>query len=467
MPLGRWFPSSSPPSCCESWCGCSASSGGAARLADVHEDAGGWTLVLARGGVRDLSAGARGTLIATGAGLYEWPASAEEPRSLPLGAGARVHAVAATAGGEVWVASEVGLFARAPEARHFRRVESLPAGEVRAVRALAEEIWAATRGTLWSGRDPLGFEPRLKSLATGWWELRDVARVPSGTLVAVPRGLWHLPDDPGAAGVPTRIELGLGELRALAWVGERLWVASERGVYTLQGTAPDLSRSEVVVDREAFAVELASRGLLVATPDGVGILPLTPARAPAFSVTDPGRGQPDVLAVQRAVLAYLELSPARVAQLEARSRRAAWLPELRATWSLERDKRIDRDHDQSFSSGEVRNLFDRTRESDVGYSVDVRLVWELSKLASPDDALAVSRERRQLVELRDQVLERVNRLYFERVRVLGSLASLAPDARERAEAELRMSELTAHLNAWTGGLFSRLDADPPPSQRRP
>ena len=64
---------------------------------------------------------------------------------------------------------------------------------------------------------------------------------------------------------------------------------------------------------------------------------------------------------------------------------------------------------------------------------------------------------RNTIELRDQVLERVNRLYFERLRVRTRLGALGPDAPERGELEIRASELAAQLDAWTGGLFSRLE----------
>ena len=55
-----------------------------------REGSSGWTLVLGRGGVRDLAYTPRGTLIATARGLYEWPLDASAPRALLLGSGARV-----------------------------------------------------------------------------------------------------------------------------------------------------------------------------------------------------------------------------------------------------------------------------------------------------------------------------------------------------------------------------------------
>lgn len=126
------------------------------------------------------------------------------------------------------------------------------------------------------------------------------------------------------------------------------------------------------------------------------------------------------------------------------------------TLSFDRDRARDSDYDEVFSSGRVRNLFDTSSERDNGLSLDLAFVWELARSALPDQALDISRERRQLVELRDQVLERVNRLYFERQRLLLRLAALdAGAAAERAELTIRARELVAHLDAWSGGNYSR------------
>ena len=71
--------------------------------------------------------------------------------------------------------------------------------------------------------------------------------------------------------------------------------------------------------------------------------------------------------------------------------------------------------------------------------------------------------------LRDQVLERVNHLYFGRLRVLAQLEALdAADGAKRAELELDAAELAAQLDAWSGGVFSRLAANSPlEAQREP
>jgi hypothetical protein len=153
------------------------------------------------------------------------------------------------------------------------------------------------------------------------------------------------------------------------------------------------------------------------------------------------------------VLEYQGLDPQGIDRIAERARDAAWWPQVRLSAGLDRDRGHDRDYDQSFSSGATHHLRDSSRTTDAAIGIDLQLTWELAKRAEPGDLIAVSRERRELIELRDQVLERVNRLYYERLKVLAQLA--AADSEQRAALDLRARELGSQLDAWTGGHFSR------------
>ena len=60
-----------------------------------------------------------------------------------------------------------------------------------------------------------------------------------------------------------------------------------------------------------------------------------------------------------------------------------------------------------------------------------------------------------MVELRDDILDEVTKLYFERIRVKMEINNLTiEDNRKRSEKELKLQELTASLDALTGGYFS-------------
>ncbi len=426
----------------------------------------GWRLVLARGAVLDLVSLEGGWLAAAEQGLYEARAGAV-PRAHVLGAGARTRSLAVAPDGVVWAATDAGLYTRDADATEFALDTGLPIGPLLAVRVAGPQVWVARGGALWlRGADGV-FVPRLRGLQPGWWELAGAAATEHGALLAVPRGLWRV-----EGGHVERVELA-GRLHGVARTGDDVWLASTRG---LLRTALDRLASavpEVVVEGEAFAAVVGEQGLVVTTRSGVARVPFRRARLPreggARLPSEPrGYRQPavDPVQLQRAVIAYQGLSPRRLRRLSERARQTAWWPRVRlgAAWERDRDRDIDRD--QTFSSGAIHDLLDVRRTTDTRVGFDLQFTWELGRLAEPDDQLAISRERREVIELRDQILERVNRLYFERQRVLVERSSAAPP--ERGALALRARELAARLDAWTGGTFSRLEAGAPhePPQRR-
>ena len=71
------------------------------------------------------------------------------------------------------------------------------------------------------------------------------------------------------------------------------------------------------------------------------------------------------------------------------------------------------------------------------------------------EQIRVINEAQDIVKLRDRVLDEVTRLYFDRRRLqVDILLDTGADLRSRIENELRLQELTANLDALTGGTFS-------------
>ena len=74
-------------------------------------------------------------------------------------------------------------------------------------------------------------------------------------------------------------------------------------------------------------------------------------------------------------------------------------------------------------------------------------------MAYHPEEIDVSKEAREVIELRDDVLDEVNQLYFERERARLELESLSHDTQQAERLRLRAAELAAGLDAWTGGCF--------------
>jgi hypothetical protein len=71
------------------------------------------------------------------------------------------------------------------------------------------------------------------------------------------------------------------------------------------------------------------------------------------------------------------------------------------------------------------------------------------------ERIRVINEAQDIVKLRDKVLDEVTRLYFDRRRLQVDLLLNPPsDMKKLIDDELRLQELTANIDALTGGQFS-------------
>ncbi|MGB2660779.1 MAG: hypothetical protein WBD04_00115, partial [Candidatus Omnitrophota bacterium] len=96
-----------------------------------------------------------------------------------------------------------------------------------------------------------------------------------------------------------------------------------------------------------------------------------------------------------------------------------------------------------------------TAPSEIDSGWDIDLTWDLSDLVWNDVQTNIDIRSKLMVQLRDEILEDVTRLYFERKRLLAELSETGPeDTQKLREKRLRAEELTAHIDALTGGRFS-------------
>jgi hypothetical protein len=163
--------------------------------------------------------------------------------------------------------------------------------------------------------------------------------------------------------------------------------------------------------------------------------------------TPPAAADPPVAAVQRAAADHDGVAPDRLRAWVARPRSAAWLPRLTLDAS-----RTDRDTRVIGVTGTVESDYLRTSPS---IQVGVRLTWDLDQLVFSRDEAAAAWTASRLVDRREERVRRATRLYFQRRSLVVQLLLDPPrDAGARAERENQIDELTAELDAVTGGLFS-------------
>ena len=286
------------------------------------------------------------------------------------------------------------------------------------------EGWASQRLVLPPGLDPL----RIASGGTGRWIASDA-------------GLLGIASDAGLLGMNApggrfeRVAGAVGHAAASAVVAsdERVYVATVRGVFV-----------------GARATGAAGTGLRARPPPDFG-------------------AEPSVEAVQRVALRYLDLGAARFVSLQERVRRRGFLPELEIHGDYGGFRASDRDQDEiAFSSGGRHLLLDRLSERGRDFGVGAKLRWDFAGPVYDPEEIDVSKEVRELIELRDEVLDEINQLYFERRRALLEQARLeAPESLEGERLLLRAHELAAGLDAWTGGWWSGQLRAAPDSPRTP
>lgn len=268
------------------------------------------------------------------------------------------------------------------------------------------------------------------------------------------------------------LSLWLGTLPAHA-VELDLNLATIAELAALEGVGPEAA-ARIVALREArgglsSVEELRVLGLpepaLAALRQATHVeltLPEPPASAPyasADAVLAEFEHEPTILQVHTWAEHQAHTSPQQVRRWLRQSVRFATLPQV----ELELQLRNDWDQGFDYLNVDGAELVPEEEpfpvRSDAGQgqaqTYKVRLVWDLDKLVMSSERIRALSEARDAVELRDRVLAEVTRLYFERRR-LQVERLLAPHAEvaARVREELRIRELTANLDALTGGAFS-------------
>ncbi len=165
--------------------------------------------------------------------------------------------------------------------------------------------------------------------------------------------------------------------------------------------------------------------------------------------------EPGITEVQRAAARVARGALWRVEEGLARVRWSAALPRL----SLDLSRHADTDHTGTEYADGVRQKL----STDTRFRWRIDATWDLSRLAWHPDELAAARLREQVHRRTSSAVELATRRFYERQSLRHALAlGLLPDPRARRKARFRVRELTALLDALTGGLFSaRVVSDGP------
>ena len=332
----------------------------------------------------------------------------------------------------------------------------------------ALECWAVVAGEPWSaqlvaaGEELTAREIRRQTVSFGAANGGpvDLVLAPAGAdVVMVYPTALALRDARSDTWRSVRLELppGAEALRFRAGAGH-LFLATLRGLLVAETLEGPWRRAEPPAGSAAVRALAGDTGVLFAAAD-TGLLAGSEP-APRAAAVDTGERrlelpeEPSIEQVHRAALAYSRLGLGRMDALRRGVSTRGWLPVVALRGGYAHDENRGAKRDQTVSSGAIWHLEDRDRDHGQGYDVSLSIAWDLGDIAYHPEAIDVSHEAREVIELRDDVLDEITQLYFERRRVLAQLQAL-PD-RGDAEAfrlRLRADELAAGIDAWTGGWF--------------
>ncbi len=169
--------------------------------------------------------------------------------------------------------------------------------------------------------------------------------------------------------------------------------------------------------------------------------------------------EPSVGATQQAALGWSGLGGEQEAGWRRRARWAFAAPEV-----LEGRAQVDSEREGRFTTREDMDALYNVEGTHTGtldsgqsrWRGGLTARWDLSRLVFNPDELGASLESSRRTRLRIEVLESITQRYFERRQLqIRVLLSPPEDRSEAVILQLRIDELTAGLDAETGGWFSR------------
>lgn len=419
------------------------------------------------GATRDLAFAEDGALwIANETGLYRFAGHRAALHAPAPGDLARDVRRVATYGMGVAVVTAAGVY-YADDGIRFARIEA-PVGEngasavaIGAGSGGGDSVWIASERGLFRAEPngAMALRAEREALPTQLRPVLDVTSAEDGRVLALAPG-WLLERTPDGAWISVRVALPPGATPVRVAASDAgVWIATDRGIVAATSASERFERaSDPAGSAPTNALALAGDRVLAGTARGVlvGAIEDRVAAAGGAAEVEPAGGcDPDVRAVQRAALDFLRLAGDPAAAMRRGVRVRGLLPIVSLEGRKGRDDLERHAWDQSYISSGYRHLYDEDDARNREREVALRLTWDLGDAAYHPEQIDVSTEARRLIELRDDVLDELNQLYFDRRRALAAAATFAPDSPDAARERLRADELAAGLDAWTDGWFGR------------
>lgn len=224
---------------------------------------------------------------------------------------------------------------------------------------------------------------------------------------------------------------------------ELMYLATDKGFYILSQDTNYLGKSFIGLisaNIRDFRLNKKDGSIILATASG--LYKYTGKNSPQMSVlkaVNYFKYEPSYREVQEVALEYNELHPNKTRNWRRSLKYRALFPQV----SVDYDKTIN------YDSGADRYY--------VGpYDWGVSVSWDIGNLIWNTYEDDVDTRARLNTQTRLDILADIDRIYFERKRLkLTLLNNISQDEQKLTELQLQIEELTAALDYYTGGFFSR------------
>lgn len=272
--------------------------------------------------------------------------------------------------------------------------------------------------------------------------------------VATARGIYLSGDEGRHWRLLANPPVALETLNAFVILGEEedreLLVGTKRGAFLFDDGRWTPAYQGMETNAMNDLVKDARGRVYAATDRGVFYLSDGQALSPFPSEDHWGADEPTIRQIHQWAIDYAEVSPDKIRSWRALAGKRALLPDLSVG--------MDRGDGEVFHWDTGTNPDTLLKGRDL-LSWDVSLSWDLGDLIWSTDQTTIDSRSKLMVELREDVLDQVTRLYFERRRLRAELAADALEPAAEFDKQLRVEELTALLDAFTGGKFSQESSD--------
>ncbi len=389
--------------------------------------------------------------------------------------------------GILWLGTGQGLVRISKDGRTAEKIASFPETAVHSIQVsenTADLFLADTssgiykssdHGERWekvlSGRETVADENTAEPLSQ--FQIEELQSLPAfSSLVHVPAQKKYLTASPngiyeaGADAVDWKkigATLPAEDIRHLAASSETFYAATGRGVFqfdTESGRFKDLSDGLPSQDVRTLLYHPYSGDLYAATKKGVYRYPKPELKIPAEmmegkpklqNMLDRFKHEPTVLEIQQAAIYYAEVYPEKIERWRSAAMRKAMLPTVSLTADQGEDHNVDIDRG---GTNDPDRFITGPKETNLDWHMGVS--WDLGDLVWNDDQTSIDTRSKLMVELRDDILNEVTHFYFERRRLqMEMLLHPAKELPLQIEKELKLQELTADIDALTGGFLSR------------